>query len=67
MGRPTHTIDAAFISPRLAITSPERRCGKTTLLDLLGTLVARPLSTMSIKAAGVLRTRRHAASDLAHR
>jgi putative DNA primase/helicase len=52
----THALDAAFISARLAITSPVRRCGKTTLLDLLGALVPRSLSTMSIKAAGVFRT-----------
>jgi len=51
----THAIAAAFITPRLAITSPERRCGKTTLLILLGTLVARVLSTANIKAAALFR------------
>jgi hypothetical protein len=51
----THAIDAAFISARLAITSPERRCGKTTLLILLSALVARPLSTANITAAGIFR------------
>ena len=33
-----HALDAFSISPRLAITSPERGCGKTTLLDVLGAL-----------------------------
>jgi Protein of unknown function (DUF3631) len=51
----THTLDAAFISPRLAITSPERRCGKTTLLILLSTVAARPLSTANITAAAIFR------------
>jgi hypothetical protein len=32
-------------TPRLAITAPEKRCGKTTLLDVIGLLVPRPLST----------------------
>ena len=51
----THALDAAFITPRLAVTSPERRCGKTTLLILLGALVARPLSTANITAAALFR------------
>ena len=52
----THALDAAFISPRLAIRSPVRRCGKTTLLTLLGAIVARPLSTANITAAALFRT-----------
>jgi putative DNA primase/helicase len=52
----THALDAAFISPRLAIRSPVRRCGKTTLLTLLGAMVARALSTANITAAALLRT-----------
>jgi hypothetical protein len=31
----THCHDAFTISPRLAITSPEKGCGRTTLLDVL--------------------------------
>ena len=30
-----HALDAFQISPRLAITSPEKRCGKTTALDVV--------------------------------
>jgi putative DNA primase/helicase len=52
----SHALDAAFISPRLAIRSPERRCGKTTLLTLLGAIAARPLSTANITAAALFRT-----------
>jgi hypothetical protein len=54
-GVQTYTIDAAFIAPRLAITSPERRCGKTTLLTILGEIVARPLSTANLTAAATFR------------
>jgi putative DNA primase/helicase len=31
----THTIDAFYVAPFLAILSPERRCGKTRLLEML--------------------------------
>ncbi|HEX9044437.1 MAG TPA: hypothetical protein VF802_05355 [Candidatus Limnocylindrales bacterium] len=37
----THVIDSSDTSPYLAITSAERQCGKTLLLDLLELLVAR--------------------------
>jgi Protein of unknown function (DUF3631) len=51
----THTIDAAMVSPRLAITSPDKRCGKTRLLTLLRALVARPLATANMTAAVLFR------------
>ena len=51
----THAIDTATISPRLAITSPEKRCGKTTLLHLLSALVARPKSAANVTTAILFR------------
>ena len=51
-----HAHDAASMSPILAITSPEKRCGKTLLLDVLGALVPRPLAASSITAATLFRT-----------
>src|SRR5262249_20882544 len=45
---PTHLPAASLVSPRLAITSPEKRCGKTTLLDVLGRLVLKPLPTANV-------------------
>lgn len=51
-----HAHDAAQISPVLAITSPEKRCGKTTLLDLLSALVPRPLPASNLTPATVFRT-----------
>jgi len=32
-----------FILPRLLLKSPEKGCGKSTLVDLIGCLVNRPL------------------------
>jgi putative DNA primase/helicase len=49
------TLDAFPISPRLAITSPEKGCGKTTLLDVIGYLVPRPLPTSNATSAAVFR------------
>jgi hypothetical protein len=43
------------VSPTLALTSPEKRCGKTTTLELLTYLTPRPLPASSITAAVVFR------------
>jgi putative DNA primase/helicase len=50
-----HALEAFNVSPRLAITSPEKGCGKTTLLDILGVMVPRSLSTANTGVAPVLR------------
>jgi len=52
----THAFDAAHVTPRLALTSPEKRCGKTTALDVLSRLVAKPLSASNISPAPLFRT-----------
>jgi hypothetical protein len=51
----TYALDAAYVSPRLAITSPEKRCGKTTLLTVLGALAARALATANMTTATIFR------------
>jgi putative DNA primase/helicase len=51
----TYALDAAHITPRLAILSPLKRCGKSTLLKMLGALVHRPLSTANLTAAALFR------------
>jgi putative DNA primase/helicase len=51
----TYLLDCFGISPRLAITSPEKGCGKTTLLDVLSRLVMRPLSTANATASAIFR------------
>jgi putative DNA primase/helicase len=49
------TLDAAQNSPLLAIVSPVKRCGKTTLLTLLYHIVPRPLSTANMTAPVLFR------------
>jgi putative DNA primase/helicase len=51
----TYLLDCFGISPRLAITSPEKGCGKTTLLDVLSRLVMRPLPTANATASAIFR------------
>lgn len=50
-----YVYDIAEVSPILALVSPERRCGKTTLLTLLECLVAKPLMAANITAAALFR------------
>ena len=52
----TWVYDSFDILPLLVIRSPEKGCGKTTLLDVLSRLVARPLPASSITASGIFRT-----------
>lgn len=49
-------IDSTITAPILAIVSPEKRCGKTTVLSLLKLLVKRPLPAANITAAALFRT-----------
>jgi hypothetical protein len=52
----THCFEVFLITPPLAITSPEKRSGKTTLLDVISPLVQRALPTVSISPAAMYRT-----------
>ncbi len=52
----TYTFNRADITPRLALTSPTKRCGKTRLMQLLKALVRRPLLASNISPAAVFRT-----------
>jgi putative DNA primase/helicase len=51
-----YAFDIFDTSPLLAIVSPEKRCGKTTLLTLLNALVPRPLAIANITASALFRT-----------
>jgi putative DNA primase/helicase len=51
----TYLVDRFSISPRLGVLSPTKRCGKTTLLDVLGSLVLRSLPTANVSPAAVFR------------
>jgi putative DNA primase/helicase len=50
-----HCHDQAWISPVLALVSPDRRCGKTTALNLIRYLVPRPITTSNISPAALYR------------
>jgi putative DNA primase/helicase len=50
-----HCDDAFSISPRLAILSPVKRCGKTTVLELIAKLLPRPLPTSNVTASVIFR------------
>lgn len=52
----SHNIDAGNIAPKLLIYSPIKRCGKTTLLDVLMQLIWRALPASNITAAAIFRT-----------
>jgi hypothetical protein len=49
----TRCIDAFDIAPRLFLTSPMRRCGKTTVLDILTAFVHRPEPNVNVSAASL--------------
>ncbi len=50
-----HAHDAATISPILALTSPEKRCGKSTTLTLIGAIVPKPLNAANIISGALFR------------
>jgi hypothetical protein len=50
-----YLIDCFLVSPRLAVCSPMKQCGKTTLLDVLGRLVLKPLPTANVTASAIFR------------
>jgi hypothetical protein len=52
----THCFAVFRHSPRLAFTSPEKRCGKTTALDATELVCCKPLPTANVTAAAVFRT-----------
>jgi hypothetical protein len=51
----THVHLQFMVTPRLALRSPTANCGKTTLLDLLSSLVARPAKRDNISTAALFR------------
>ena len=51
-----HAFEAFYISPRLAIVSPEKRCGKSTLLRVMQPMLPKALNAANITVAAVFRT-----------
>src|SRR4051794_26175807 len=54
----THCFEHAEQTPYLSVTSPERRCGKSRLLEVLALLVHKPWNTI-IPSEAVLYRRIH--------
>ena len=51
-----HAHDAAAVSPILHLCSPEKRCGKTTLLIALSCLVPRPMTASNVSDSVLFRS-----------
>jgi hypothetical protein len=52
----THAVPAWNCAPRLDITSPVKRCGKSRLLDIIETTCHDPLVTVNISPAALVRS-----------
>jgi len=52
----TWFIEVVQVAPLAVITAPEKRCGKSQLLFLLGRISARAITTSSISPAALYRT-----------
>src|SRR5262245_37249608 len=50
-----YLLGSFLVSPRLAITSPVKGCGKTTLLDVLARIVLKPLPTANVTSSAIFR------------
>ena len=51
----TWFIDVVQVAPLAVITAPEKECGKSLLLTLIGKLVARPITSSNISPAALFR------------
>ena len=52
----TYCIDAFGIFPKLLITSPDKRCGKTTVLSVLRSVVSRALVASNVTPSAMFRS-----------
>jgi putative DNA primase/helicase len=50
-----YLLDCFLVSPRLCARSPMKGCGKTTLEDVLGRIVLRPLPTANVSPPAIFR------------
>ncbi|EUA34573.1 hypothetical protein I552_5356 [Mycobacterium xenopi 3993] len=51
----THALPAFECAPRLVITSPEKRCGKSRLLDIIAGTCHEPLMSVNATVAAIYR------------
>jgi Protein of unknown function (DUF3631) len=52
----THAVPAFECAPRLVLTSPEKRCGKSRALDIIAGTSHRPLPTSDATVAAIFRS-----------
>ncbi|MCD2449723.1 DUF3631 domain-containing protein [Methylicorpusculum oleiharenae] len=52
----THFIEVIHVAPLAVITAPEKRCGKSQLLTLIGKLADKPLVASNISPAALFRS-----------
>lgn len=52
----THTLPASEVAPRLVANSPQKRCGKSRLLDVIGGTCHNPLMTVNATVAALFRS-----------
>ena len=52
----THALPAFEFAPRLVATSPEKRCGKTRLLDIIAGTCHKPLAMVNTTVAAIFRS-----------
>lgn len=51
----TWLMDTVKVAPLAVITAPEKRCGKSQMLSVIGRMVCRPLQASNISAAALYR------------
>ena len=51
----TYLLDAFVIFPRLAVTSPEMGCGKSTLFDVIGGMVLKRILVSNVTVSALFR------------
>ena len=52
----SYLLDVAETSPRLALTSPVKRCGKSRLLGVLSSLIYKAIPTSNVSPSAIFRT-----------
>ena len=60
----TYVFDAADVNPRLQLTSPLMRCGKTRVLETLSLLVSKPLPASNVSPSAIFRVIEQSAPTL---
>jgi putative DNA primase/helicase len=55
----TWFIDAVEVAPLAIINAPEKACGKSMLLEVLGRMCAKPLSVANVTPAALFRSVEH--------